>query len=296
MPDTTTTITLQKLRKPKKSRSGLAGLWRSPFFIISMLIILTATAMALFPSLFTNLDPRACQLSMSRVGPEPGHLFGYDMQGCDYWANIVYGARTSLAVGVLTALITFVIALIAGSLAGYFGGIVDASISWLSNIILGIPTAVASLVILYQFRDRTVWTIVLVLVLFAWAGTMRYMRSSVMQVKNLEYIQAAKGLGVGRWKILFRHVVPNSLTPLIVISTLSIGAGMSAEAAFSVLGVGLKLPAFSWGLQIAVAGQDGNWQLAPHLMFFPALMLALTTLAFVILGETLREALDPKAR
>jgi len=125
---------------------------------------------------------------------------------------------------------------------------------------------------------------------------MRYMRSSVMQVRNLEYIQAARGLGVGPWRILRSHVIPNAVTPLIVMTTLSVGAGMAAEAGFSILGVGLKLPAFSWGIQIALASQDGNWQIAPLLMFFPTLMLGLTTLAFVVLGESLRDALDPKAR
>ncbi|WP_040168149.1 ABC transporter permease [Microbacterium gorillae] len=297
MSESTTSIALKRVAPRRRRRGGgLRALWRSPIFLIAIAIITVVVLMAIFPGLFTQIDPRSCDLTKSRVGPEPGHLMGFDIQGCDYWSNIVHGARTSLEVGVLTALLTFIVALIAGSLAGYFGGIVDTAISWLSNMILGIPSMIASLVILYQFRDRTVWTIVLVLVLFGWAGTMRYMRSSVLQVKNLEYIQAARGLGVGKWTILLRHVIPNSVTPLVVMSTLSIGAGMAAESGFSILGVGLRLPAISWGIQIALAGQDGNWQIAPLLMLFPAAMLGLTTLAFVVLGESLRDALDPKAR
>ncbi|MFB7252314.1 ABC transporter permease [Microbacterium sp. NPDC056234] len=295
MSESTTTLIAARVRR-SRPRSGLRGLWKSPFFDIAVLIIVTVSLMAVFPALFTQIDPRDCDLSKSRVGPEPGHIMGYDIQGCDYWSNIVHGARTSLEVGVFTAVITFIVALIAGSLAGYFGGVVDSVISWTSNVILGIPVGIASLVILYQFQSRTVWTIVFVLVLFSWAGTMRYMRSSVMQVRNLEYIQAARGLGVGPWRILGSHVIPNAVTPLIVMTTLSVGAGMAAEAGFSILGVGLKLPAYSWGIQIALASQDGNWQIAPLLMFFPALMLGLTTLAFVVLGESLRDALDPKAR
>ncbi|GAA2848567.1 ABC transporter permease [Microbacterium arabinogalactanolyticum] len=295
MSESTTSLIISHRRRGRP-RSGLRSLWKSPFFDIAALIIIVVTLMALFPTLFTNIDPRDCDLSMSRVGPEAGHPMGFDIQGCDYWSNIVHGARTSLEVGVYTAAISFIIALIAGSLAGYFGGITDSIISWTSNVILGIPVGIASLVILYQFRSRTVWTIVFVLVLFSWAATMRYMRSSVMQVRNLEYIQAARGLGVGPWRILRSHVIPNAVTPLIVMTTLSVGAGMAAEAGFSILGVGLKLPAFSWGIQIALASQDGNWQIAPLLMFFPTLMLGLTTLAFVVLGESLRDALDPKAR
>lgn len=283
-------------KRRMRPRSGLRSLWKSPLFDIAALIIIVVVLMAIWPGLFTQTDPFSCDLSMSRKGPQPGHPMGFDMQGCDYYSNIVYGARTSLEVGVFTALFTFAIALITGSLAGYFGGAVDSVVSWVANIILGIPVGIASLVILYQFRDRTVWTIVFVLVLFSWAGTMRYMRSTVLQVKNLEYVQAAKGLGVGRWRLLFRHVIPNSITPLVVMTTLSIGAGMAAEAGFSILGLGLRLPAISWGIQISIASQDGNWQVAPLLMLFPATMLGLTTLAFVVLGESLRDALDPRGK
>lgn len=275
---------------------GLLGTWRQPFFILSVLIIVVVALMAVTPGLFTSIDPRDCSLGQSRLGPRAGHPFGFDMQGCDYFSNIVHGARTSLEVGLLVAVLTFIIATVAGSLAGYFGGVVDAVISRVADIILGVPVGIASLVILYQFKSRTVWTIVFVLVLFSWAGTMRYLRGSVLQIKQLEYVQAARVLGVGNWGILRRHVIPNAITPLIVMSTLSVGVGMTAEAGFSILGVGIKLPTFSWGVQIAAASSDGNWQVAPFLMFFPAGMLGLTTLAFVVLGENLRDVLDPRGR
>lgn len=277
-------------------RRSARRLLRRPVLALSVLVIITVTLMALVPGLFSSIDPRDCSLANSRGPVSTGHPFGYDLQGCDYYSNVVSGARTSLSIGALVAVLTFAIALVAGAVAGYFGGIADALISRLADVFLGIPSLIASLVILYQFPSRGVWTIVFVLVLFSWAGTMRYMRGTVLQVKELEYVQAAKVLGVGPWTILRRHVVPNAVTPLIVISTLAIGGGMTAEAGFSILGVGMQLPAFSWGLQIASASQDGNWQLAPHLMLFPAGMLGLTTLAFVVLGESLRDALDPRNR
>ncbi|WP_347350578.1 ABC transporter permease [Intrasporangium sp.] len=282
-------------RRRGRVEALLLSSWRRPFLAMALLIIAVVSVMAIAPTLFTSIDPRDCDLSMSRLGPGPGHPFGFDMQGCDYYSNIVYGARTSMLVGVLVAGLTFVIALVAGSLAGYYGGITDTVISRAADIVLGVPVTIASLVILYQFKSRGVGTIVFVLVLFTWAGTMRYLRSTVLQVKQLEYVQAARILGVGRLQNLRRHVLPNAITPLIVMSTLSVGAGMTAEAGFSILGVGIKLPAFSWGLQIAAASSDGNWQIAPLLMLFPALMLALTTLAFVVLGENLRDALDPRS-
>ncbi|ASY31832.1 MULTISPECIES: ABC transporter permease [Streptomyces] len=275
---------------------GLRRTRSQPFFILSVLIIAAVGLMAVAPGLFTRTDPRDCSLIQSRLGPRAGHPFGFDMQGCDYFSNVVHGARISLEVGLLVALFTFVIATVAGALAGYFGGLVDTVISRIADIVLGVPVGIASLVILYQFRSRTVWTIVFVLVLFTWAGTMRYLRGSVLQVKQLEYVQAARVLGVGHWGILRRHVVPNAITPLVVMSTLGVGAAMTAEAGFSILGVGIKLPTFSWGVQIAAASTNGNWQIAPHLMFFPAGMLGLTTLAFVVLGENLRDVLDPRGR
>lgn len=268
---------------------------RRPFLILAILIIIVVTLMAINPWWFSDIPPRDCDLALSRQPPSPGHPFGYDMQGCDYYSNVVHGARTSMLVGVLVAGFTFVIALIAGSLAGFYGGLVDTIISRTADIMLGIPVIIASLVILYQFKSRGIDTIVFVLVLFSWAGTMRYLRGSVLQVKQLEYVQASRILGVSRLKVLWRHVLPNSITPLIVMSTLAVGAGMTAEAGFSILGVGIKLPTFSWGLQIAAASTDGNWQVAPFLMFFPSLMLALTTLAFVVLGEFLRDILDPRS-
>ncbi len=274
---------------------ALLGYWRRPFLVVALVIIAVVAAMAAVPGLFTDIDPRDCDLASSRLGPRAGHPFGYDMQGCDYFSNVVHGARTSLLVGVLVAGLTFVIALVAGAAAGYYGGLVDTLVSRAADVVLGVPVTIASLVILYQFKSRGVGTIVFVLVLFSWAGTMRYLRGSVLQVKQLEYVQAARILGVGRLRILWRHVLPNAITPLIVMSTLSVGAGMTAEAGFSILGVGIKLPAFSWGLQISAASADGNWQIAPLLMLFPALMLALTTLAFVVLGENLRDALDPRS-
>ncbi|MDN5796375.1 MAG: ABC transporter permease [Intrasporangium sp.] len=282
-------------RRRGRVEALLLSSWRRPFLAMALLIIVVVSVMAIVPQLFTDIDPRDCDLSLSRLGPSPGHPFGFDMQGCDYFSNVVYGARTSMLVGVLVAGLTFVIALVAGSLAGYYGGLIDTVISRAADIVLGVPVMIASLVILYQFKSRGVGTIVFVLVLFTWAGTMRYLRGTVLQVKQLEYVQAARILGVGRLRILSRHVLPNAITPLIVMSTLSVGAGMTAEAGFSILGVGIKLPAFSWGLQIAAASSDGNWQIAPLLMLFPALMLALTTLAFVVLGENLRDALDPRS-
>lgn len=275
---------------------GFSQMWRQPLTLLALLIIATVMLMASVPRLFTKIDPRDCDLAYSRLTPRAGHPFGYDMQGCDYFSNLVYGARTSLEVGLLVALLTFLIATVAGALAGYFGGVVDMVISRLADIVLGVPVTIASLVILYQFRSRSVWTIVFVLVLFSWAGTMRYLRGQVLQVKQLEYVQAARVLGVSNLRILWTHVLPNSITPLVVMSTLAVGAGMTAEAAFSILGVGIRLPAFSWGLAISTASSDGNWQVAPHLMLFPAAMLGLTTLAFVVLGESLRDALDPRGR
>ncbi|MCP2258251.1 oligopeptide transport system permease protein [Streptoalloteichus tenebrarius] len=279
---------------PARRRDGLRGLLRKPLFVVSALITLLYLAMAAFPGLFTSVDPRACSLAFSGVGPSSGHPFGYDLQGCDYLANIIYGTRSSISIGLLVTVATFVLAAVFGGLAGYFGGLVDGVVSRTADIMFGLPFIVAAIVVLNMFPQRDVLSVSLVLIVLGWPGGMRYMRGSVLKVRNLEYVQAARVLGSGHTRVLLSHVMPNSLTPLIVLKTLEVGAVIAAEAALTFLGVGLQPPAISWGLQLSAA--HSQWQAHPHLVIFPSIFLSLAVLAFVVLGDSLRDALDPKER
>lgn len=190
---------------------------RRPLFWVSALLILVAVLMAVVPQLFTSVDPRACTLSNSLGGPQAGHPFGFDRQGCDIYSRTIYGARASVSVGLLTTALVVVIGTFIGAIAGYFGGILDTLLSRVTDIFFAIPLVLAAIVVMQMFKDhRTIITVVLVLGLFGWTNIARITRGAVMGVKNEEYVTAARALGASRFKILASHIMPNAAAPIIV--------------------------------------------------------------------------------
>ncbi|MFZ3562031.1 MULTISPECIES: ABC transporter permease [unclassified Streptomyces] len=271
----------------------LRELLRKPRFVLSGVVILVIVAMAAFPRLFTSADPTACNLRYSKIGPSAAHWFGYDIQGCDYFANVIYGARPSVLVSVSVSLVGFVVACTLGMLAGYFPGFVDGLVSRTADVLFALPGLVAMIVILQAFSARSVWTIAFVIVLLGWPAGMRLMRSTVLSVRSREYVLAARVLGATAPHILRKHIFPNSVAPLLSLTTLSVGVAVGTEAALTFLGIGLQPPTISWGLQIAIAA---SYRDDIHLFVFPALFLTLTVMSFMMMGDTVRDALDPKLR
>jgi oligopeptide transport system permease protein len=285
--------------EPAERRGGLwADAWRElrhdPIFIVAGLIVLMFVTLATFPGLFTNTDPRSCDLSMSLAPPSRAHPFGVDLLGCDYYARVVYGARASIAVGILVTAGTVAVAVLLGSLAGYFRGPIDSVISRLTDVIFGLPFILGAIVLLSVVDSRGVLEVGLVLVALGWTTMTRLMRSSVLSVLGADYISAARVLGASDARILLTHVLPNAMAPVMVYATIYVGIIIAAEATLSFLGVGLQLPAISWGLMIS----DAQYRIseAPHLLLFPGLFLSLTVLSFILMGDALRDALDPKLR
>lgn len=291
------------------SSGRAASLWsdawrslrRDPVFIVCMLLILGFTVMAAFPQLFADLEQ--CSLLDSPRNPanETGgrptgdNIFGYDMQGCDYFARVIYGARVSMLVGIFTVGGAVTLALVLGCLAGYYGGALDSVLGRFTDVFFAVPLTLGAIVMLNSvFETRGVFQVVLVLVLFGWPTMMRLTRSAVLSAKEEDYVTAAKALGAGDFRILTRHILPNSIAPVIVYATISIGAAIAAEATLSFLGVGLQLPAISWGLMISVA--QSQIRDIPHLLLFPGTFLSVMILSFILLGDSLRDALDPKLR
>ena len=267
---------------------------RSPLFIASAVLILLMITMAVFPQLFTNASPTVQDLSRSLETPSREHWFGFDVLGRDYYARTIYGARASIAVGVLVVGGATLIAVVFGSLAGYYGGAVDAVIARATDVIFAIPLILGAIVLLTVLPRRNVWTVAGVIALFAWPTMLRLMRSAVLPVAESDYVMAARALGASDVRILRRHILPNALTPVVVYATIFVGVIIVAEAALTFLGVGLRPPAISWGLMISQA-QDRLLQ-APHLLFFPGLFLSATVFGFILMGDALRDALDPKLR
>jgi oligopeptide transport system permease protein len=267
---------------------------KKPLFLIAAVLMLFFTVVAIAPGIFTSQDPRFCNLSNSVDRPASGHWFGFDIQGCDYLSRVIYGTRPSLTIGLLVVGIDVVIAVILGSIAGFYGGIWDGLIARMADIWFAIPTVLGGIVILNVLGNRGLLQVSLVLIVLGWPTIMRLMRSSVLSAKEVDYVQAARALGATDWRILRIHILPNAIAPVIVYSTISVGIIIAAEAALSFLGVGLQLPAISWGLMISAA--QSRILTSPHLLFFPALFLSLLVLSFILMGDALRDALDPKLR
>jgi oligopeptide transport system permease protein len=281
----------------KKSNLWLDA-WRDlrgrPMFWASSVMILFIVFVALFPSVFTSVDPGYCQLSLSNGGPIDGHPLGFNRQGCDVLARIVYGASTSIQVGAIVTVMVFVMGIVMGGLAGFFGGWVDSVLMRIGDIFFAIPYILAAVVVMSVFSaHRNVFVISLAIGAFAWPSTARILRSEVLRVKQSDFVMASTALGVTRFRTLLTHVLPNSVAPVIVVTTISLAAAITAEATLSFLGVGLPR-VFSWGNDISQAQVD--LRTAPQVLLYPSIALSLTVLSFIMLGETLRDALDPRAR
>jgi oligopeptide transport system permease protein len=278
------------------------NLRRNPMFLISTALILLFIIMAVAPGLFTRTDPLANDLSLSRQPPSAQAWFGYDVQGRDVFARTIYGARASIVVGVLATLGTVLFGSILGIIAGYYGRLTDALLSRFGEIFMGLPFFLGAIVILTTFNPpgsntssvRIMFLVIATLVTLGWPVSMRIMRSAVIAAKEADYVLAARALGAGTLRIVLRHLLPNTLAPVLVYATLTVGAFIGAEATLSYLGIGLTPPVISWG--VAISDASNYVRVSPHLLLFPAAFLTTTVLAFVLLGEAVREALDPKLR
>ena len=296
--DKSTTFEEARAAGPLRQTSLWSDAWhtlvRNPFFLVGAVLLAILAVMAVAPQLFTNADPRACDLSNSRQGPSAQAWFGYDVQGCDYFANVIYGARVSMIIGLIVVLGALALGTAFGAIAGYYGGAADSVIARFTDVWYGLPFILGAILILQVFSDRGLFQVSLALIVLSWMTPLRLIRSTVISVKEADYVQAARALGGGTRRIIVRHILPNAIAPVLVYSTIAVGAIIAAEATLSFLGVGLQLPAISWGLQIS-SGQ--RWiRDAPHLVFFPSIFLSVTVLSFILLGDALRDALDPKLR
>lgn len=281
-----------------------SNLWRDawrdmrkrPMFWISGALIFIVLIVALFPGLFTQTPPNSeCLLANSNGMPTAGHPLGFTKQGCDIYSRILHGTSTSLTVGILVTLMTAVMGIIAGAFAGFYGGWVDSVLSRAGDIFFAIPYILAAVVIMSVFSEyRNVIVIAAAIGIFAWPSTARVLRAEILRVKNSDFVMASTAIGVSRGRIMMRHVLPNSMAPVIAVTTISLSAAIVAEATLSFLGVGLPPTFMSWGNDISQA--QGDLRTAPHTLFWPSLALGITVLAFIMMGEVVRDALDPKAR
>ncbi|MCA2229825.1 ABC transporter permease [Nonomuraea aurantiaca] len=292
-----------KLKKEAKPASlwgdAFYDLRRRPMFIVSCVLIAILLVMSFWPSLFTSINPfdaKTCELATARQGPSAGHIFGRDSLGCDVYARTIFGARNSIVIGVSTTIITAIVGGLLGLLAGARGGAVDTVTSRVTEVFFAIPWILGALLISATFRDANlgIWIVVIALAVLAWPMTFRIMRAAVITARSQDFVVAARALGASQSRVMFGHLLPNAVAPVIVIATINLGGFISAEAALSFLGVGVQSPDISWGLMIADA--RNRFLEAPLPLVFPAVFLSITVLAFIMLGDAVRDALDPKLR
>lgn len=298
-PVETESIAVDAVRIAEKPSNLWRDAWRDlrgrPLFWFSVVLAALFILVAAWPSLFTNVAPDSCDLLYSNEGPAAGHPLGYTFQGCDIYSRIIWGAQTSLAVGLIATIISSFLGLIMGALAGFYGGWLDAFLSRVGDIFFAIPYILAAVVVMTVFSDaRSVWTLALAIGGFAWASTARVVRAEILRVRQADFVIASRALGQSKFKTLLNHVIPNAIAPLLVVSTLGLAAAIVAEATLSFLGVGLGGTVISWGNDISQA--QAALRVAPMALIYPSIALTLAVLAFVTLGELVRDALDPKAR
>jgi oligopeptide transport system permease protein len=288
-----------------KPRSLTSDAWhdlrRNPIFIVSAVIIVVLVVMAAFPGVFTNKDPRFCDLNLSRQSPSADAWFGYDVQGCDVYARTIYGARASILVGTLTTIAVTIVGGLIGMIAGFYGGWIDSVLSRILEIFFGIPLLLGGVLVLASFPSNpgtpqlvTIGKVVIALTILAWTSLARIMRSTVIQVKHADYVSAARALGGGAPRILRSHVLPNAVAPVIVYATIVLGIFIGLEATLSFLGIGLQPPVISWG--VAINDASTYIRQSPHMLLFPGAFLTITVLAFIMLGDAVRDAFDPRLR
>ncbi len=293
-------IAVDAVRISEKKSNLWLDAWRDlrsrPMFWISIAFAALVVLVAVWPTLFTQTPPNNdCLLTNSNAGPSDGHPLGFTFQGCDIYARTIWGTRTSMVVGLLATLIGTIIGVIMGAIAAFYGGWVDSLLSRIGDIFFTIPYIIAAIVVMTVLSDfRNEFTLAFAIGGFSWASTARIVRAEVLRVKQADYVMASTALGLSRLRTLFVHILPNSMAPVIVVTTLSLGAAIVAESVLSFLGVGLGTSTMSWGNDISQA--QSNLRTAPMALIWPSIALTLTVLAFITLGELLRDALDPKAR
>ena len=298
MSDSTTSAANTQLISETAHRSEWSQAWRrfcaNRIALGGLVVIVLLALMAIFAPFISPYDPIDEIFRGMRGGsPTPAHPFGYDHLGRDLLSRVIFGTRVALLVGLLATGIAVTLGVVIGAVAGYLGSWEDTLISRVIDTLMAFPI-IALLVVLAAVLGPSLVTTVVVIGVTGWARFARVVRADIMSLKATDFVTAARAVGVRDWRIIWRHLLPNVMGPIIVLATLGIGGIIILESALSFLGLGIRPPNPSWGGTLA----DGRAFILrfPHIAFFPGLMIVITVLAFNFLGDGLRDALDPRER
>ena len=257
-------------------------------------VIVLLALLAIAAPIVARHDPFGIDLINSLEPPSAHHWFGTDIQGRDVWARLVYGARVSLSVGLLSQGIALTLGLILGLVAGYYGRWVDETVMRLADVTLAFPTLLL-LIALVAALQPSLTVVFLTIGFVGWAGMARLVRGQVLVVRELEFVQAERALGARDSRIIVRHILPSVVAPVVIAATLGVAGAIMAESSLSFLGLGVQPPTPSWGSMIADGRDLYQLRHAPWTSVFPGLAIGAAVLGFNLLGDALRDALDPRA-
>ncbi|MFL5578483.1 MAG: ABC transporter permease [Gemmatimonadaceae bacterium] len=278
---------------PSADRSAFTRLRRDSRARIGVAVVVLVIFAALFAPLIARHDPLAIDLAGQLAKPSAAHWMGTDIQGRDVWARLVYGARVSLAVGVISQGIALLLGVTLGLVAGFYGRWVDELVMRLADVTLAFPTLLL-LIAMVAALQPSMPVVFATIGVVGWAGMARLVRGQVLVVRQLEYVQAVRALGAVDRRILLRHVLPNVIAPVVIAATLGVAGAIMAEAALSFLGLGVQPPTPSWGSMISDGRDLSQLRSAPWTSLFPGLAIGASVLGFNLLGDALRDALDPR--
>ena len=282
-----------------KGKSQISTVWRrlrkKKLAVVGLFILTIMLLVALFAGILTDYETEVIKMDMPNrmAPPSASHILGTDSYGRDIFARIIYGSRYSLSIGFLSVLFALAMGGALGSIAGYFGGKVDNIIMRIMDVFLAVPSIIMAIAIVSTlgtgFRNLIIAMAVSTVPTFA-----RLLRSTILSIKDSDYVEAARAVGTSTPRIIIRHILPNSVGPVIVQTTFSVASSILSAAGLSFLGIGVKPPAPEWGAMLS-EGKEFIRDI-PHLVVFPGLAIALTVLALNLLGDGLRDALDPRLK
>ncbi len=295
-----------KTEATKESKHG--NLWyeawvrfsRNKLAMLGLIMVLILLVIAIFAPYIAPYDPfkqliwtegKAAKLA----APSMKHLMGTDLYGRDILSRVIFGARISLQIGIFATIVSLMIGIPLGAMAGYFGGKVDDLISWLINVVFAFPFFLFVLAIIAVFNNPSMMVVFVAIGLVSWVSIARITRAQFISLREREYVEAAKALGIPTRRIIFSHILPNAVAPVIVQATLGLGGIIMVEAGLAFLGFGAQPPTPSWGLMISVGQKylaTGQWWWA----IFPGMAIMYTVLAFNFVGDGLRDALDVRLK
>jgi len=266
---------------------------RNKLAMLGLAIVIILIMIAIFAPFISPYDPIERIKEESSVSPNGAHLFGTDLLGRDIFSRVIYGSRISIQVGIIAVGISALIGLFFGAIAGYFSNISDAVIMRVADIFFAFPYILGAIAIMTILGPGIV-NIFIAIGVLGWAAFARIFRSSILSIKNKEYIEAARALGASNYRIIIKHIFPNAMAPIIVYATMNVGTAIIVEAALSFLGIGVQPPTPAWGKMLSESLDYID--IAPWMMLFPGMAIVITVLGFVLLGDGLRDAFDPKLK